>query len=59
MTGSHPGLLASDVTLSKALNCSGLIFLCRMKSSLTSPSGSHHAHRQVNAFGPCNGDDAT
>lgn len=33
--------LASDMTLSKALNCSGLICLCRMKSSLTIPSGSY------------------
>lgn len=35
-----PDSLAYDVTFTKSLNCSGLIFLCRMKSSLKIPSGS-------------------
>lgn len=56
-----PDSLAYSVTLSKSLHCSGLIFLCRMKSRLTDSLwllSSHHADQHVNGFGPSSSDAA-
>lgn len=43
-----PDSLAYCVTLSKSLNCSDLIYLCRKKSSLKIPSASFPPILQIN-----------